>query len=277
MRAFAPRPPRRAVSLRTRSGWMLLALGPGFALQAVAFGPDFAGSALITYAALFALDVLWRRREANPQRDRQPLLLTAIALCWLPPALPGWSHGAAASVAWLLARRCGRDGGSAFHPAMVGCALAALPFGDAPRNAVEPSLLPAIAAAFTLAGIALAIGRCIRWPVAVAVLAGGTATAATWLLLAPLPTHDHLLTALPGASLLVFFIATDPASGCQWPRARWAFGVGLGVLAALAMLSLHDERRRALAMAGSVLLMNAAAPTLDRLLPLPRRPESTHP
>lgn len=277
MRAFAPRPPRRAVSLRTRSGWMLLALVPGFALQAVAFGPDFAGSALITFAALFALDVCWRWREANPRRDPQPLLLAAIALCWLPAALPWWSGGLAAGTAWLIARRCRGEGGSAFHPAMIGCALAALPIGHGQPHVADAALLPAIAAAFTMVGIALARARCIRPEVAAATLTGGAATAATWLLLAPLPTHDHLLTALPGASLLVFFIATDPASGSQWPRARWAFGVGLGALAALAMLSLHDERRRALAMAGSVLLMNAAAPTLDRLLPLPRRRESAHP
>jgi electron transport complex protein RnfD len=58
-----------------------------------------------------------------------------------------------------------------------------------------------------------------------------------------------------------FFIATDPVSGCTTPRGRLVFGAGV------ALLTLAIRRWGGFpdGVAFAVLLMNAAAPLIDRL------------
>lgn len=270
---------RRAVPAHAIARWMLSGLLPGFLVQAYAYGPGYAWQCMASLTACFALDVILRMQAGADAPDPQPLSLAAVALCWLPAALPWWSVLTTALLTWSIARAFAhRRGGSPLHPAMIGVSVGLLTTADMSRFAIDPALVLATGTAFTLAGIGLAIGRCIRWPVALAAATGAAATVSTWVLLhVPLPDREQLLGIVPAASVLIFFVATDPSSGCRWPRARITFGMGAGILAAIAVLALHDVRRAYAGMAGAVLLMNALAPTLDRLLPLHPPRKAPHP
>ena len=57
-----------------------------------------------------------------------------------------------------------------------------------------------------------------------------------------------------------FFIATDPVSGAATPRGRLIFGAGVGMI--LVLIRTFGAYPDGLAF--GVLLMNAAAPLLDR-------------
>jgi Na+-translocating ferredoxin:NAD+ oxidoreductase RnfD subunit len=261
--------PTPAVSARARAAWMLLALCPGAALTAWTFGAPFA---LRTAAAVAAMDRIvasGRRAPWNPA----PLLMATIALLWLPAAVPTWSAVGAAVAAWACARLFERlPGQSPFHPAMVACALALI-------VAPHASLLPAgekhlllIAGSYFAAGLALVLGRCIRWQVPLAAWAGSAVVSLSWQAAgADRPTPDLLFASLPAFALIEFFIATDPGSGCMSPRARWLFAACIGILSRLALLEFRDPASAFLGMAGAVLLANAAAPWLDRAFPA-RRP-----
>lgn len=121
-----------------------------------------------------------------------------------------------------------------------------------------------IANFYALGGIALCWLRVADWRTPVAVL--GTTIALTlpfWLAdpdVHPLPLQ-HVFSG--GLVLAAFFIATDPVSGSTTPRGRWLFGAGV------AALTLVIRRWGAYpdGVAFAVLLMNAAAPLIDRLTP----------
>lgn len=114
---------------------------------------------------------------------------------------------------------------------------------------------------FALGGVFLLWKKIIPWQVPVAML--GTVVLVTlpfWLSdpdLHPFPLQ-HVFS---GALVLgAFFIATDPVSGCTTPRGRLLFGVGV------ALITLAIRRWGAFpdGVAFAVLLMNCAAPWLDR-------------
>ncbi len=114
---------------------------------------------------------------------------------------------------------------------------------------------------YALGGLFLLWKRVIPWQVPVATL--GTVTLLTlpfWLYdpdLHPFPLQHVFSGALV---LAAFFIATDPVSGCTTPRGRLLFGAGVAVL------TLVIRRWGAFpdGVAFAVLLMNCAAPWLDR-------------
>jgi electron transport complex protein RnfD len=65
-----------------------------------------------------------------------------------------------------------------------------------------------------------------------------------------------------GATLLcAFFIATDPVSAATSPRGRLIYGFGIGVL----IFAIRKWGSYADGVAFAVLLMNMAAPAIDRL------------
>ncbi|MCX7081612.1 MAG: RnfABCDGE type electron transport complex subunit D, partial [Pseudomonas sp.] len=67
---------------------------------------------------------------------------------------------------------------------------------------------------------------------------------------------------LTGASMLgAFFIVTEPISGAKNPKARLLFGAGVGLLTYL----IRTWGGYPDGVAFSVLLMNLAVPTLERL------------
>jgi electron transport complex protein RnfD len=121
-----------------------------------------------------------------------------------------------------------------------------------------------IANLYILGGIALCLWRVADWRTPVAVL--GTTIALTlpfWLAdpdLHPLPLQHVFSGALV---LAAFFIATDPVSGCTTPRGRWIFGAGVAILT----LAIRRWGGYPDGVAFAVLLMNAAAPLIDRLTP----------
>lgn len=265
-RATRPIPPA-AIPVRARDGWMLLALLPGFALQCLAFGPPWAWRTSGLLALVVVVDDAWHRWRREPDPDPHAVLMAALALCWLSAAVPGWASALAALTAWGISRAFHSAGGSPFHPAMAGAALALLLAApSAVDDGVARGAWPA-ALAFTVTGAILAGARVLRWQVALAGAMGGGALAAAWLALgAPAPPRLVVLTALPATALVVFFIAGDPPSGCRSAPVRTVSALALGVLGSLALLAGRTLDRALLGLAGAVLLLDACAPWLDRHL-----------
>jgi electron transport complex protein RnfD len=282
-----PAPPRRAVFLRERIDWMLLALAPGTALHAWAHGDwvlHTIGGALVWAFLLVPPKRTHNGKLAAPwHRLSNGVLMGALAVLWLPPALPWWTFAIAIVATVTLVRAFdGRPGASPFQPAMAGCAIALV---FAPHVAVQPAgdtMLLWTAAAYAGGGIVLIAARCIRWQAPLAVFAGAAIVSFPWPIVGgSAPTHEVLLAILPSFVLTAFFIATDPSSGCMLPRARWLFGAGIGMLSMVAILAFRDTAQASLGMAGAALLMNAAAPWLDRVSerqrPMPKQADPTHP
>ncbi len=122
------------------------------------------------------------------------------------------------------------------------------------------------ALALLLGGGCLLARRVITWPIPVSYL--GTVAALTLILHKGQPPLLWMLYSLLGGGLLLgaLFMATDYASSPVSPRAQLVYGAGCGALTVL-------FRYRGLFPEGvtyAILLMNAAAWTLDRLLPPPR-------
>ena len=121
-----------------------------------------------------------------------------------------------------------------------------------------------IALASVLGGLAVCALRVADWRTPVAIVATTIViTLPTWMAdadLNPSPIQ-HLLSG--GFMLAAFFIATDPVSGCTTPRGRWIFGAGVAVLT----LAIRRWGAYPDGIAFAILLMNAAAPLIDRLTP----------
>ncbi|MCE5232547.1 MAG: RnfABCDGE type electron transport complex subunit D [Mizugakiibacter sp.] len=121
-----------------------------------------------------------------------------------------------------------------------------------------------IANAYALGGLALWWRRVIGWQVPVAVL--GTTILLTlpfWLAdpdLHPFPLQ-HVFSG--GLMLGAWFVATDPVTGCTTPRGRLLFGAGVAVLT----LAIRRWGAYPDGVAFAVLIMNGAAPLIDRLTP----------
>ncbi|MFU8877127.1 MAG: RnfABCDGE type electron transport complex subunit D [Wenzhouxiangellaceae bacterium] len=119
-----------------------------------------------------------------------------------------------------------------------------------------------IANLYALGGFWLLYKRVISWHVPVATLATVIAVSIPlWLLgpdIHPSPPQHIFSGALV---LAAFFIATDPVSGCSTMRGRLIFGVGVAVLT----LAIRRFGGYPDGVAFAVLLMNMAAPLIDRL------------
>jgi Na+-translocating ferredoxin:NAD+ oxidoreductase RnfD subunit len=254
---------------------MLLALLPGTAVLV------WKGNPTIAYASLGAVGLAALSAMRGSDRDEhssafdrwvRASFMSVLGVLWLPPSLPWWAYAIAIVVALSVVRAFeGRIDRSPFHPAMIGCAIALVFATGAGIVPIGETASIAMAGACFIAGLALAVGRCIRWQMPLAVFIGSAATSVSWQVMAlPPPAGDTLLTALPALVLTGFFVATDPSSSCVSSRARWVQSAGIGVLSELALLVLHDGTRMFIGMAGAALLMNAAAPWLDHLFRTPR-------
>lgn len=114
---------------------------------------------------------------------------------------------------------------------------------------------------YALGGLFLLWKRVIPWQVPVATLGTVVLVALPFWLYDPDLHPFPLQHVFSGALVLAaFFIATDPVSGCTTPRGRLLFGAGV------ALLTLVIRRWGAFpdGVAFAVLLMNCAAPWLDR-------------
>ncbi|MBY6205054.1 RnfABCDGE type electron transport complex subunit D [Halomonas denitrificans] len=119
-----------------------------------------------------------------------------------------------------------------------------------------------IANFYALGGFWLLYRRVISWHVPVAVI-GTTILVSTpmWLIgpdINPSPLQHVFSGALVFAA---FFIATDPVSGCGTMRGRLLFGAGVALLT----LAIRRFGGYPDGVAFAVLLMNMAAPMIDRL------------
>ena len=131
--------------------------------------------------------------------------------------------------------------------------------GDALAVAASPFRW--LALAYLLGGAYLCVRRTADWRIPAAML-GTMCLLATpaWLLASDLHLSPiaHLLV---GASVAgAFFIATDPVSGATTPRGRWIYGAGIGALT----LAIREFGAFPDGVAFAVLLMNCAAPLIDR-------------
>jgi Na+-translocating ferredoxin:NAD+ oxidoreductase RnfD subunit len=254
------------MSVPARNGWMLLALSPGMHGRRVQ---------LLLAIACFCVCVLAIVRATNRVRDNRNnwhrnaaalLLLEVSVVFWLPPNTPWWTTVIAMATATLLMQLfADRQGGSPFHPAMVGCAIALMCNPHAIVPSGDDNVSWWVAAAYGLGGVALICGRCIHWQALLATLAGAGLIALLAQLLDRMQSPAIPIELLPAFALTAVFIASDPSSGCVRPRARLVFGFGLGVLGMLSMLFSSNDVRALLGLAGAVLLMNAMAPWLDRI------------
>jgi electron transport complex protein RnfD len=121
-----------------------------------------------------------------------------------------------------------------------------------------------IATAVAGGGIALCMLRVADWRTPAAVI-GATIVVSLPFWLGDADVHPAPLQHLLGGGLMLaaFFIATDPVSGCTTPRGRWIFGAGVAILT----LAIRRWGAYPDGVAFAILLMNAAAPLIDRLTP----------
>ncbi|GAB4178281.1 MAG: electron transport complex subunit RsxD [Wenzhouxiangellaceae bacterium] len=129
-----------------------------------------------------------------------------------------------------------------------------------------------IANFYALGGLWLMYRRVISWHVPVAVLATVVIVSTPLWLFGPDTNPSPLQHIFSGALVLAaFFIATDPVSGCATLRGRLIFGAGVAILTlAIRRLGAYPD-----GVAFAVLMMNAAAPLIDRLT-RPRAYGHTH-
>ena len=229
-----------------------------------------------------------------------PLTAVLFALC-LPPTAPWWMNLVGISAAIVVAKHLyGGLGHNPFNPAMVGVAVVVLAFPAEYARWIAPGDWDTLAQAtpldllrqqvqqgyalseiraspvfgdfggagwewvanfWILGGLFLLWKRMIPWQTPVAVL-GTTVLVTLPFWLHDADTHPSPLSHVFSGALVfaAFFIATDPVSGCSTPRGRLVFGAGV------ALLTLAIRRWGGFpdGVAFAVLLMNAAAPLIDR-------------
>jgi electron transport complex protein RnfD len=255
--------------------------------------------ALILEAAMLAL----RGAALRPALTDLSAPLTAVlfALC-LPPTAPWWMNLVGITAAIVVAKHLyGGLGHNPFNPAMVGVAVVVLAFPFEYARWVAPGAWDTLAQAtpldllrqqvqqgyalseiradpafgdfggrgwewvanfWALGGLFLLWKRVIPWQTPVAVL-GTTVLLSLPFWLSDPDTHPSPLNHVFSGALVfaAFFIATDPVSGCTTPRGRLLFGAGVAILT----LAIRRWGGFPDGVAFAVLLMNAAAPLIDRL------------
>ena len=119
-----------------------------------------------------------------------------------------------------------------------------------------------IANFYALGGLWLLYRRVISWHVPVAVLATVVVISVPMWLAGPDVNPSPAQHIFSGALVLgAFFIATDPVSGCSTMKGRLVFGAGVAIIT----LAIRRYGGYPDGVAFAVLLMNMAAPLIDRL------------
>ena len=114
---------------------------------------------------------------------------------------------------------------------------------------------------FLLGGLWLLRRRVVDWRIPTAVLIGLFVSSLAFFLVDSEHYATPLFHLLSGATMLAaFFIATDPVSAATTPLGRWVYGLGIGWL----IFAIRAWGNYPDGVAFAVLLMNVAAPTIDR-------------
>lgn len=236
--------------------------------------------------------------------DGSVLVTAALLALSVPTLLPWWLGAFGTAVAVLLGKHAyGGLGCNPFNPAMVGYAVLLVSFPlemtrwpvpsfGAPWDAVtgataldqlrtglgqrltmqEIFALPPfgllgdaggqwINAAAFLGGLYLLARGIVRWHIPTAVLAGLVLPAALAHTVDPGAYAAATFHLFSGATMLgAFFIATDPVSAATSDRGRLYYGAGIGTLTWI----IRTWGGYPDGIAFAVLLMNLAAPLLDR-------------
>jgi electron transport complex protein RnfD len=245
--------------------WMSFALAPAVLVLAAAQGGAWLGRVALALLLAVAVDAAalslrGSRRLAEPSAAMTGLL---VLLC-----LPAGASLAALVLGVVIALLLGKHafgglGENPFNPAMLGVAVVMLAF---PVVVSAASSIAWLAAAYLLGGIVLLARGVVGWQAPLGMLAGAAIAAAGAIALGAPPASLVVALASPAVLLAAFFVATDPVSGCAYPRARILFGLGAGVL-----MVLIERARPGLGLPCAILLMNFAAPWLDALV-APARP-----
>ena len=255
-------------SVRSMMAWVLIALLPGIAARARAFGADVWRQ--IAFALVFAVlaeALLLTLRGQSLRRflfDGSAVVAAALLALCLPPNTPWWIIAFGVCAALLFGKHLfGGLGRNPFNPAMLGIALALICFPGVlamPSVAIQAPNDHAwiwIAGLDALGGMLLVSLRIVRWQTPLAVLAGATICIVVLGLVGdPMALHAPLANNLV---LAAFFIASDPVTGCVTPSGRWVFGLGVGLLIVL----LQRVGANFASLPFAVLLMNCAAPWID--------------
>ncbi|MFW5926658.1 MAG: RnfABCDGE type electron transport complex subunit D [Wenzhouxiangella sp.] len=115
---------------------------------------------------------------------------------------------------------------------------------------------------YAIGGLYLMWKRVITWHVPVAVIATTIIVSLPLWLIGPDTNPSPPQHIFSGALVLAaFFIATDPVSGCATPKGKLAFGAGVAILT----LAIRRFGGYPDGVAFAILLMNMAAPLIDRL------------
>ncbi len=256
------------------------------------------------WALLIEAAMLWLRgRPLQPFISDLSAPLTGVLFALaVPPTAPWWLLAVGMVAAIAVAKHLyGGLGRNPFNPAMVGVAVVVLSFPLEYTRWVSPyawdtlaqatpldllrqqlnsgqtfgeiSAQPAfgllgangwewIALGYTVGGLFLLWKRVIPWQTPVATLGTVLAISLPFWLFEP-DVHPSPLFHLMAGGLVfaAFFIVTDPVSGCTTPRGRLIFGAGV------ALLTLAIRRWGGFpdGVAFAVLLMNLAAPLIDRV------------
>lgn len=227
-------------------------------------------------------------------------VVTGLLLAYnVPPTAPWWLPVAGSAFAIAIVKQCfGGLGHNFVNPALAGRAFLLVSWPVLMTNFVAPGL-DAVASATPLALMKSGaveqlpslwnlfignIGGCIGETSALAILIGaaylvaarlidiriplsfiGTTALLTWIfggqagMFTGMPLH-HIL--MGGLMLGAFFMATDYTTSPVSPKARIVFGIGCGVITSVIRIwGGYPE-----GVSYSILIMNIAAPLLDRFM-----------
>lgn len=277
---------------------VLVALIPGIAVYILYFGVDILSNiaiAVVTAVVCEAAMLLIRGVAVKRHLLDLSAVLTAVLLALAVPATaPAWLLVVGVGFAIIIGKQLyGGLGYNPFNPAMIGYVVLLISFPalmtqwpgtdglsaatplDSVRTAISQELaisgleLPIafgqspwhwISIAYLIGGIYMLARGTIRWQIPASMLGALLLISTVFWMIDSDRFAGPIFHLFSGATMLgAFFIATDPVSASTTVRGRLIYGVGIGLF----IYIIRTWGGYPDAVAFSVLLMNAAAPTID--------------
>jgi hypothetical protein len=195
-----------------------------------------------------------------------------------------WIFASTAAVALLSKHVIRLQGRHIFNPSNFGLVLCFLALGKARAEPLDfwwgpMSIWMALALGLIVTGgltilsrlklLFIAAGFWLSFAAGIAVLAAsGHSMTARWHL-GPITGWSFwwLLVTSPEILIFLFFMITDPKTIPNGRAARWAYAVGVGLLATVLIAPQTTERAAKIAVLAALALVCAARPLVERLLP----------